>query len=384
MPHPTPLPHPSAARAPSGPALRSMTAPAPALRVDGHLSEDRAPSAPASTAAPATRRAAHLSDGVASGGSPGPRQAGASSVPPRPRVMSQPAASGRTTPAQRSGDLSEDARNRKSDKYPLPPLLLVGCGRMGGALLSGWLEQGLPEAVVVEPNAAAAAAWSGRATVVPSAADIPEGFRPQAVVLAIKPQEAAAALPAFGRYAGTGAVFVSIMAGQPVAGIRAALGDASSVVRAMPNTPASVRQGFTVGFAGPGVTAPQRALADRLLGAVGEVAWVDREALIDPVTAVSGGGPAYVFLLAELLEAAAIEQGLDPDLARRLARATVAGSGALLAASAEDSASLRRAVTSPKGTTERALAVLMAPEAWPALLSRAIHAATERSRELAG
>ena len=275
---------------------------------------------------------------------------------------------------------------------PLPPLLLVGCGKMGGALLSGWLEQGLPEAVVVEPNAAAATAWSGRATVVPNIESIPAGFRPQAVVLAIKPQEAASALPAFARYAEAGAVFVSIMAGRPVAGIQAALGGnaapgaapGAAVVRAMPNTPAAVRQGFTVGFAGPGVTEAQRALADRLLGAVGEVAWVDQEALLDPVTAVSGGGPAYVFLLAEVMEAAAIEQGLDPVLARRMARATVAGSGALLAASPEDTASLRRAVTSPKGTTERALAVLMVPEAWPALMSRAIQAATERSRELAG
>ena len=128
----------------------------------------------------------------------------------------------------------------------------------------------------------------------------------------------------------------------------------------------------------------QRALADALLTAVGEVAWVDDEALIDPVTAVSGGGPAYVFLLAEIMEAAAIEQGLPPALARRMARATVAGSGALLAASTEDSAQLRKNVTSPKGTTERALSVLMAPDAWPRLMSQAIAAATARSRELAG
>jgi pyrroline-5-carboxylate reductase len=132
------------------------------------------------------------------------------------------------------------------------------------------------------------------------------------------------------------------------------------------------------------VTAPQQALADRLLSAVGEVAWVEQESLIDPVTAVSGGGPSYVFLLAEVMEAAAIEQGLPADLARRMARATVAGSGALLGASPEDAATLRKAVTSPKGTTERALAVLMEPEAWPALMSRAIAAATDRSRELGG
>jgi pyrroline-5-carboxylate reductase len=148
----------------------------------------------------------------------------------------------------------------------------------------------------------------------------------------------------------------------------------------MPNTPAAVRQGITVGFAGPGVTAAQRGLSEALLAAIGEVAWVDDEALIDPVTAVSGGGPAYVFLLAEVMEQAAIEQGIAPDLARRLARVTVSGSGALLAASDQDAADLRVAVTSPGGTTQRALTVLM--EGLPGLMSRAVAAATERSREL--
>jgi pyrroline-5-carboxylate reductase len=152
----------------------------------------------------------------------------------------------------------------------------------------------------------------------------------------------------------------------------------------MPNTPAAVRQGFTAAYAAPGVTDTQKSLADALLQAVGEVAWVTDEDQINPVTAVSGGGPAYVFLLAEVMEKAAIEQGLPPDLARRMARATVAGSGALLAASPQDAADLRRAVTSPKGTTERALAVLMEPDAWPAAMSKAIQAATDRARELAG
>ena len=147
---------------------------------------------------------------------------------------------------------------------------------------------------------------------------------------------------------------------------------------------AAIRQGFTAAFAGPGVTSAQKALADALLAAIGEVAWVDQEDHINPVTAVSGGGPAYVFLLAEVLEAAAVEQGLPRDLARRMARATVAGSGALLGASEQDAADLRRAVTSPKGTTERALAVLMEPDAWPKAMSRAIQAATDRARELAG
>jgi pyrroline-5-carboxylate reductase len=174
------------------------------------------------------------------------------------------------------------------------------------------------------------------------------------------------------------------MAGRTAACIGRLLGPQAAVVRAMPNTPAAIRQGITVAFAGPGVAPGQRALCDTLLAAIGRVAWVADEALIDPVTAISGGGPAYVFLLAELLERAAIEQGIPADLARLMARQTVAGSGALLAASDEDAGVLRRAVTSPKGTTERALAVLMADEAWPALVSRAIAAATARSRELAG
>ena len=251
-------------------------------------------------------------------------------------------------------------------------------------MLSGWLERGLSRAVVVEPFPQAAAAFAGRATIVPDAASIPVDFRPGAVVLAIKPQEAPATLPAYARFATADTLFVSIMAGRSVASMRAALGEGAAVVRAMPNTPAAVRQGFTAAFAAPGVTEAQKTLADTLLQAVGEVAWVAEEDQINPVTAVSGGGPAYVFLLAEVMEKAAIEQGLPPDLARRMARATVAGSGALLAASPQDAAELRKAVTSPKGTTERALNVLMAPEAWPDLMSKAIQAATDRARELAG
>lgn len=262
----------------------------------------------------------------------------------------------------------------------LPPLLLIGCGKMGGAMLAGWRERGLGETCVVDPFAPAPIEG---ATLLRDPAEIPAGFAPAAVILATKPQDAPATLPAYARFAG-GAVFVSIMAGKTVGFMQGLLGAGAAVVRAMPNTPAAVRQGFTVAFAGPGVAASQRDLADTLLAATGEVDWVDQESLLDPVTAVSGGGPAYVFLLAELLEAAAVEQGIPPDLARRMARATVAGSGSLLAASSEDAAQLRKNVTSPKGTTERALAVLMAQEAWPDAISRAIAAATARSRELAG
>jgi pyrroline-5-carboxylate reductase len=179
-------------------------------------------------------------------------------------------------------------------------------------------------------------------------------------------------------------VFLSIMAGRTIGGIGTLLGSPAAIVRAMPNTPAAVRQGVTVACPGPNVSAPQRALCDRLLQAIGKVAWVEDEPLLDPVTAVSGSGPAYVFLLAELMEQAAIEQGIPPDLARLLARQTVSGSGALLAASTEDAAALRVAVTSPGGTTAEALSILMDPDAWPIAMSQAIAAATRRSRELAG
>jgi pyrroline-5-carboxylate reductase len=252
---------------------------------------------------------------------------------------------------------------------------------MGGAMLAGWREHGLSSAVAVDP--ALPQAPGPDVLVVPDEAAVPADFSPAAVVLAVKPQMADAALPQLARYARS-AVMLSVMAGRTVAGLRRLFGGDAAIVRAMPNTPAAIRLGITVAFASLGVSSDQRALCHRLLHAIGEVAWVDDEALIDPVTAVSGGGPAYVFLLAELLEKAAIEQGIPPDLARLMARKTVSGSGALLAASSEDASALRRAVTSPKGTTERALAVLMADNAWPKLISQAITAATERSRELAG
>lgn len=265
----------------------------------------------------------------------------------------------------------------------IPPILLVGCGRMGSAMLAGWREQGLAPSVAVDPAPSAASFAGADLTVVPSASAIPPGFSPAAVVFAVKPQNAADSVPRFARFAGR-PVFLSIMAGRTIAGLRPLLGDRAALVRAMPNTPAAIRQGVSVVCAGPGVDPAQRALCERLLGAVGAVAWIEDEAMLDPVTAVSGSGPAYVFLLAEIMEQAALEQGIPPDLARLLARQTVAGSGALLAASAEDSAALRRAVTSPGGTTEAALAVLMDPDAWPAALRSAITAATARSRELAG
>ncbi|MDD2794761.1 pyrroline-5-carboxylate reductase [Acidocella sp.] len=263
----------------------------------------------------------------------------------------------------------------------LPPLLLVGGGRMGSALLAGWRERGISSVLVVDPSPGAAALAGPNVTVVASAAGIPHGFAPSAVILAVKPQMAAQALPAYARFAGH-AVFISIMAGKTLNAIAAMLGVKTAIVRAMPNTPAAVRQGITVAVAGSHVTPVQKSLADDLLAATGMISWVESEALLDPVTAISGGGPAYVFLLTELMEQAGLDQGLPPALARRMARQTVIGSAALLAASDEDAAALRIAVTSPGGTTERALAVLRADDAWPQTFTKAIQAATERSREL--
>jgi pyrroline-5-carboxylate reductase len=265
----------------------------------------------------------------------------------------------------------------------IPPILLVGCGRMGSAMLAGWREQGLAPSIAVDPAPAAASFAGPDLTVVAGAADIPADFAPAAVVLAVKPQTATETLPAYARFAG-GPVFLSIMAGRTITGMARLLGPKAAIVRAMPNTPAAIRQGVTVACPAEGVITPQRSLCDRLLQAIGTVAWVEDEAFLDPVTAVSGSGPAYVFLLAELMEQAGLEHGLPPDLARLLARQTVAGSGALLAASHEDAAALRRAVTSPGGTTAAALAVMMASDAWPLTVSEAITAATHRSRELAG
>ncbi len=265
---------------------------------------------------------------------------------------------------------------------PLPPLLLVGCGRMGSALLGAWLEQGLEASVAVDP-APRLPPGAAKAAVVADAADIPAAFSPAAVVFAVKPQQAKTVLPYYARFVRS-SVFLSIMAGRTLRGIEAALGPGAAIVRAMPNTPAAIRAGTTVACAGPGVSNVRKELCERLLAAVGRVAWVEDESLLDAVTAVSGSGPAYVFLLAELLERAAIEQGLPADLARLLARRTMSGAGALLDASGEEAAALRTAVTSPGGTTERALSVLMDERAWPAAVSRAIAAATQRSRELAG
>ena len=253
---------------------------------------------------------------------------------------------------------------------------------MGSAMLAGWREDGLSPSVVVDPAPAAESLAGAGVAVIADASALPDGFAPYAVIFAVKPQNAGSILAWYSRFAQR-AVFLSIMAGKLIGGMRELLGPEAAIVRAMPNTPAAVRRGVTVATKGGNVSEGQAGLCDRLLSAIGKVAWVEDERLLDAVTAVSGSGPAYVFLLAELMEQSAVAEGLPPDLARLLARETVAGSGALLAATDEESAALRRAVTSPGGTTERALRVLMADTAWPLLVRQAIAAAVARSRELA-
>jgi len=262
-------------------------------------------------------------------------------------------------------------------------ILLVGCGKMGSALLAGWLDQGIAPAgiVVVEPGGVPT---SAAITVIATPDAIPAGFAPDVVVLAVKPQVMAEAAAPYARFAAS-AVFLSIAAGKTLAFFAEHLGSGAAIVRAMPNTPAAVRRGITVCVANKLVDTASRAACQTLLEAVGEVAWVEDEAQIDAVTAVSGSGPAYVFLLAETLAAAGIKAGLPADLATKLARATVAGSGELLRQSTETAAQLRINVTSPGGTTAAALAVLMDEKAgFAPLLDTAIEAAARRSKELAG
>ncbi len=254
---------------------------------------------------------------------------------------------------------------------------------MGAAMLEGWLAGSMlaAGAHLVEPDAAAVAGFRGRKGVACHAriADLPGDLSPEIVVLAVKPQTMPAVLPALARF--KAATFLSIAAGKRIAGLSADLGGAA-IVRSMPNTPAAVGRGMTVAVAGPGVTETARKRCDELLAAVGEVAWVEDERLIDPVTAVSGGGPAYVFLLIEALAAAGVKAGLPADLAMRLARVTVSGSGELARLSTEPAAQLRQNVTSPGGTTLEALKVLMAPDGIQPVFDRAIAAATKRAGEL--
>ena len=259
-------------------------------------------------------------------------------------------------------------------------IALAGAGKMGGAMLAGWLAGGLDarRVVVIEPQPSseisALAAQGVRLN--------PKDTRAvETLVVAVKPQSFREAGAVLKPLVGASTLVVSIMAGTTIASLEAVCG--GMVVRAMPNTPASIGRGITVAVAAKNVSAAQRATADALLAATGAVEWVEDEDLMDAVTAVSGSGPAYVFLLAEELARAGIEAGLPAELATKLARETVAGSGELLHRSEVAAATLRQNVTSPGGTTAAALDVLMGHDGLQPLMIRAIAAATRRSKELA-
>jgi pyrroline-5-carboxylate reductase len=259
-------------------------------------------------------------------------------------------------------------------------IALAGAGKMGGAMLTGWLAQGLKPAnvVVIEPapSAEISALAAKGVRLNPKDAGAVE-----TLVVAVKPQSFRDAGRVLKPLVGNTTLVVSIMAGMTIAAIKEVCGGA--VVRAMPNTPAAIGRGITVAVAATGVSAAQRAIADALLRATGSVEWVDDETLMDAVTAVSGSGPAYIFLLAEELARAGVEAGLPEALATKLARETVAGSGELLHRSDLTAATLRQNVTSPGGTTAAALGVLMGKDGLRELMIRAIAAATARSKELA-
>lgn len=259
-------------------------------------------------------------------------------------------------------------------------LVLLGCGKMGSALLAGWLEGGLsPEAVwVLDPNPSD---WLAR-TGVHVNKGVPAD--PAVALVAVKPQMMGEALPTLQALGNGTTLFVSIAAGTPISAFEAALGAQTPIVRSMPNTPAAVGRGITAIIGNTRAGEAEMDLATALLSAVGQVVRLDDEGQMDAVTGLSGSGPAYVFLLIEAMTTAGIEQGLSPDLALELARATVAGAGALAEGSTDSPAQLRVNVTSPNGTTQAALEVLMEPASGlPTLVSRAIAAATHRSKELA-
>jgi len=255
---------------------------------------------------------------------------------------------------------------------------------MGSAMLEGWFARGLEprKLVVIEPHPVKAIKMLARrgVTINPRKKSI----EASAVVIAVKPQNAPEAMPTLGPFVGKSTLALSIMAGKTITFLQGALPAGTAIVRAMPNTPAAIGRSITVACANPMVSARQRKLASNLLSAIGKVEWASDETVMDAVTALSGSGPAYVFLLAEAMASAGIAAGLPPALATRLAHDTVAGSGELLHRSQLSAATLRENVTSPGGTTAAALDVLLGPGGLEELMTKAIAEATRRSRDLAG
>lgn len=264
------------------------------------------------------------------------------------------------------------------------PLLLVGCGNMGSAMARGWLNAGLD----------ANAFWSidpvfadkpieglPNAQIVANVEALPQDISPKAIVMAIKPQMMAASLPKLKSLVQSETFIISIAAGTTIATYEENFGDVG-IIRSMPNTPAAIGKGISGMVANAKASADDKAVAEKLLSAIGEAVWVESESLIDSVTAVSGSGPAYVFYLVEALAAAGVKNGLSQDVAMKLARQTIIGAGALLEESGDSASDLRKKVTSPHGTTAAALDVLMADDGLAPVIERAVTAAKRRSEEL--
>jgi pyrroline-5-carboxylate reductase len=262
-------------------------------------------------------------------------------------------------------------------------ILLIGAGRMGSALLKGWLKSGAKSLLVVEPKPSPELRKLAKAKKISLfAAPSQVKGKPSVCVVAIKPQVLKGEAAALAGFAANGALMLSIAAGTSIEALTRAWGKKARVIRAMPNTPGAIGAGITGLYAARGVTPADRKRAVALLSALGQTEWVAKEELIDSVTAVSGSGPAYLFLMAEALTEAGIAEGLPRAQAEKFARATVAGTGALLAADKSPASALREAVTSPGGTTAAALSVLMADDGLVALMKRAVRAARQRAEEL--
>ncbi len=258
-------------------------------------------------------------------------------------------------------------------------LVLLGCGKMGSAMLQGWLAQGLPTSSVwiIDPFPSEWVSSLG----VNLNADLPDN--PAIVLVAVKPQMMAQALPSLQKLGNGDTLFISVAAGTPLAFYEKTLGDDTPIIRAMPNTPAAISKGITPLIGNAKTSADHIVLGETLLQAIGQTVLLDSESQMDAVTAVSGSGPGYVFHFIETLAAAGVEQGLSPELAMKLAKATVSGAGQLAETADETPAQLRINVTSPQGTTAAALEVLMdETTGFPALLSRAVKAAADQSKRL--
>ena len=260
--------------------------------------------------------------------------------------------------------------------------LLIGCGKMGYALMRGWGHHANATSIVaIDPTEPpcdvleiAGVSWFS------SADSLLPGYHPDAIILAVKPQDMAAVLPRYAKFINS--VFLSIAAGQTLKRLDTLLGGNHAIARAMPNLPAAIGQGISVAVANPHVTESQHKLCEILLKAAGDVVWTEDEALLSTVTALSGCGPAYVFLLCEAMEAAGVKLGLPADMARILARQTVIGSAALMDQSISSAQSLRQAVTSPGGSTAEAMKHLLGENGLFDLMLRAMRAAAERTKEM--